>query len=75
MASLVLLLSELLRPKGARLAAIDRHLSYSFQSLRSGVSYGDRSTGTPAKGMLENDRWEADVNLQDMKVSIESVWP
>ncbi|KAK8963524.1 hypothetical protein KSP40_PGU004627 [Platanthera guangdongensis] len=78
MATLVLLLSELIRPENAGSAAVDRLLTaYSSQRSPGGSFSGERTaakTEMPAWLSPGADRREIGDNLQDLRVSVESIW-
>ncbi|KAH0465919.1 hypothetical protein IEQ34_006022 [Dendrobium chrysotoxum] len=78
MASLVLLLSELLHPEDALSVAIDRLplANSSLISKRRAFS-GERvaaETKRPLWRSPETDRKDIGDNLQELRVSVESIW-
>ncbi|KAL0923203.1 hypothetical protein M5K25_007248 [Dendrobium thyrsiflorum] len=80
MASLVLLLSELLHPEDALSVAIDRlpPANSSLISRRRALIFGERvaaETERPPWRSPETDRKDIGDNLQELRVSVESIWP
>ncbi|EHA8587142.1 hypothetical protein COCNU_scaffold001466G000060 [Cocos nucifera] len=79
MASLVLIISELLRPKSAQLLVADysttaRSSSAAIAAAAASLGKG-RSVGSKTMKSSESEDVDALENLTEMKISVEAIWP
>ncbi|KAI0520075.1 hypothetical protein KFK09_007540 [Dendrobium nobile] len=78
MASLVLLLSELLHPEDALSVAIDRLPTANSSLISKRRTFSSEKvaaeTERPPWRSPETDRKDIGDNLQELRVSVESIW-